>query len=93
MDVSLGDIVAVLTLLGGALVWVIHVIISPLKILLDRVVQSLDKLDKTLTEERARREQIEIRLEAIEARGKINTHRIDDLEETQKKCLSKSLIN
>ena len=37
MDVSLGDIVAVLTLLGGALVWVIHVIISPLKVLLDRV--------------------------------------------------------
>lgn len=93
MDVSLGDIVAVLTLLGGALVWVIHVIISPLKVLLDRVVQSLDKLDETLSKERARREQIEIRLEDIEARGKSNTHRIDDLEEQQKKCLSKSLIN
>lgn len=93
MDVSLGDIVAVLTLLGGALVWVIHVIISPLKVLLDRVVQSLDKLDETLSKERARLEQIEIRLEAIEARGKSNTHRIDDLEEQQKKCLNKSLVN
>lgn len=93
MDVSLGDIVAVLTLLGGALVWVIHVIISPLKVLLDRVVQSLDKLDETLSKERARREQIEIRLESIEARGKSNTHRIDDLEEQQKKCLNKSLVN
>lgn len=93
MDVSLGDIVAVLTLLGGALVWVIHVIISPLKVLLDRVVQSLDKLDETLSKERARREQIEIRLEAIEARRKSNTHRIDDLEEQQKKCLNKSLVN
>lgn len=93
MDVSLGDIVAVLTLLGGALVWIIHVIISPLKVLLDRVVQSLDKLDKTLTEERARREQIEIRLEAIEAREKSNSHRIDDLEEQQKKCLNNSLVN
>lgn len=93
MDVSLGDIVAVLTLLGGALVWVIHVIISPLKVLLDRVVQSLDKLDETLSKERARREQIEIRLESIEARGKSNTHRIDGLEEQQKKCLSKSLVN
>ena len=93
MDVSLGDIVAVLTLLGGALVWVIHVIISPLKVLLDRVVQSLDKLDETLSKERARREQIEIRLEAIEAREKSNTHRIDGLEEQQKKCLSKSLVN
>lgn len=93
MDVSLGDIVAVLTLLGGALVWVIHVIISPLKVLLDRVVQSLDKLDETLSKERARREQIEIRLEAIEARGKSTTHRIDDLEEQQKKCLNKSLVN
>lgn len=93
MDVSLGDIVAVLTLLSGALVWVIHVIISPLNVLLDRVVQSLDKLDETLSKERARREQIEIRLEAIEARGKSNTHRIDDLEEQQKKCLNKSFIN
>lgn len=93
MDVSLGDIVAVLTLLGGALVWVIHVIISPLKVLLDRVVQSLDKLDETLSKERARREQIEIRLEAIEARGKSNSRRIDGLEEQQKKCLNKSLIN
>lgn len=93
MDVSLGDIVAVLTLLGGALVWVIHVIISPLNVLLDRVVQSLDKLDETLSKERARREQIEIRLEAIKARGKSNTHRIDGLEEQQKKCLSKSLVN
>lgn len=93
MDVSLGDIVAVLTLLGGALVWVIHVIISPLKVLLDRVVKSLDKLDETLSKERARREEIEIRLEAIEARGKNNSHRIDDLEEQQKKCLNKSLIN
>jgi hypothetical protein len=93
MDVSLGDIVAVLTLLGGALVWVIHVIISPLKVLLDRVVKSLDKLDETLSKERARREKIEIRLEAIEAREKSNSHRIDGLEEQQKKCLNKSLVN
>lgn len=80
MDVSLGDIVAVLTLLGGALVWVINVIISPLKVLLDRVVKSLDKLDATLTEEKARREEIETRLQQVEDRSKSNTHRIDKIE-------------
>ncbi len=81
MDVSLGDIVAVLSLMGGALIWVIHAIISPLKVLLDRVVKSLDRLDATLNQERARREQIEVRLEGIEARARSNTHRIDRLEE------------
>lgn len=81
MDVSLGDIVAVLTLLGGALVWMIHVIISPLKVLLDRVIKSLDKLDETLSKERARREKIELKLENVDQRSKSNTHRLDQLED------------
>ena len=88
MDVSLGDIVAAIGLAAGGLVWLIHSIVEPLNILLDRTAQSLDRLDQTLAEERARREAVELKLENVEARSKSNTHRIDQLEEQHKKCLN-----
>ncbi|MGN8759332.1 hypothetical protein [Acidaminococcus fermentans] len=88
MDVSLGDIVAAIGLAAGGLVWIIHSIVAPLNVLLDRTAQSLDRLDKTLNDERARREAIELRLENVDNRAKSNTHRIDQLEDQQKKCLS-----
>lgn len=78
---SVGEMAAVAGLLGGALIWVIHAVISPLEILLDRVVQGLDKLDATLNEERARREKIELKLENVDQRSKSNTHRLDQLED------------
>lgn len=81
MDVSLGDAAAILGLIGGAILYMIHAAVAPLQVVLDRVVKSLDKLDATLTEERARREEIESRLQQVEDRSKSNTHRIDGLEE------------
>nr|DAR17860.1 MAG TPA: hypothetical protein [Caudoviricetes sp.] len=77
---SVGEIVAAVGLMGGALIWIIHAVISPLEILLDRVVKSLDKLDETLKEERTKREQIELKLENVNQRSRSNTHRISQLE-------------
>lgn len=77
---SVGEIVAAAGLMGGALIWIIHAVISPLEILLDRVVKSLDKLDETLKEERTKREQIELKLENVDQRSRSNTHRISQLE-------------
>lgn len=80
MDVSLGDAAAILGLIGGAILYMIHATVAPLQVVLDRVVKSLDKLDATLTEEKARREEIEARLQQVEDRSKSNTHRIDKIE-------------
>ena len=80
MDVSLGDAAAILGLIGGAIRYMIHATVAPLQVVLDRVVKSLDKLDATLTEEKARREEIETRLQQVEDRSKSNTHRIDKIE-------------
>lgn len=88
MNASVGDMIAAIGLVAGGLIWVIHSIVEPLKILLDRTAQSLDRLDQTLAEERARREAIELRLEKVDSRSRSNTHRIDELEEQQKKCLN-----
>lgn len=81
MDVSLGDAAAILGLIGEAILYMIHATVAPLQVVLDRVVKSLDKLDATLTEEKARREELETRLQQVEDRSKSNTHRINGLEE------------
>lgn len=81
MDVSLGDAAAILGLIGGAILYMIRATVVPLQVVLDRVVKSLDKLDATLTEEKARREEMETRLQQVEDRSKSNTHRINGLEE------------
>lgn len=52
MDVSLGDAAAILGLIGGAILYMIHATVAPLQVVLDRVTRSLDKLDATLAEEK-----------------------------------------
>lgn len=52
MDVSLGDEAAILGLIGGAILYMIHATVAPLQVVLDRVTRSLDKLDATLAEEK-----------------------------------------
>jgi hypothetical protein len=88
MNISLSEAIALLTFTGGILLWVIHSMIEPLKVLLDRTVQALNRLDTTLKEERERREAIGLRLQAVDSRSKSNSHRLDVLEEQQRKCLN-----
>lgn len=88
MNLSLSEAIALLTFGGGVLLWVIHSMIEPLKVLLDRTVQALTKLEATIKEERKRREAIGLRLEAVDSRSKSNSHRIEVLEEQQRKCLN-----
>lgn len=88
MNLSLSEAIALLTFGGGVLLWVIHSMIEPLKVLLDRTVQALTKLESTIKEERERREAIGLRLEAVDSRSKSNSHRIEVLEEQQRKCLN-----
>lgn len=88
MNLSLSEAIALLTFGGGVLLWVIHSMIEPLKVLLDRTVQALTKLEATIKEERGRREAIGLRLEAVDSRSKSNSHRIEVLEEQQRKCLN-----
>lgn len=88
MNLSLSEAIALLTFGGGVLLWVIHSMIEPLKVLLDRTVQALNRLDTTLKEERERRETIGLRLQAVDSRSKSNSHRLDVLEEQQRKCLN-----
>lgn len=88
MNLTLSEALALLTFTGGILLWVIHSMIEPLKVLLDRTVQALNRLDTTLKEERERREAIGLRLQAVDSRSKSNSHRLDVLEEQQRKCLN-----
>ncbi|AEQ23031.1 hypothetical protein [Acidaminococcus intestini] len=88
MNLTLSEAIALLTFTGGILLWVIHSMIEPLKVLLDRTVQALNRLDTTLKEERERREAIGLRLQAVDSRSKSNSHRLDVLEEQQRKCLT-----
>lgn len=88
MNLTLSEAIAFLTFTGGILLWVIHSMIEPLKVLLDRTVQALNRLDTTLKEERERREAIGLRLQAVDSRSKSNSHRLDVLEEQQRKCLT-----
>lgn len=88
MNLTLSEAIALLTFTGGILLWVIHSMIEPLKVLLDRTVQALNRLDTTLKEERERREAIGLRLQAVDSRSKSDSHRLDVLEEQQRKCLN-----
>lgn len=93
-NVSLGDLAAVLALFGGIFVWVIRSYTEPIKDLLQRTIDALNRLSALMDEEQSMRQRLELRLQKIEDRAASNTHRIDSIEEQQKKCLSeKSLIN
>ncbi len=92
-SISLGDVVAVLSFFGTVLFFIIKSFTKPLQDLLQRTIQALNRLSDLLTEEQKRRQELELRIQRVEDRARSNGHRIDSLEERQKKCTRKSLIN
>lgn len=92
-SISLGDMVAVLSFFGGVLFFIIKSFTKPIQDLLQRTIAALNRLSDLLTEEQNRRQQIELRLQQVEDRARSNSHRLESLEEQQKKCLAKSLVN
>ena len=92
-SISLGDMVAVLSFFGAVLFFIIKSFTKPIQDLLQRTIAALNRLSDLLTEEQNRRQQIELRLQQVEDRARSNSHRLEGLEEQQKKCLSKSLVN
>ena len=66
--------------LAGAVVWICKSMFNPLKETLDRIARSLEKLNDALDKEKAERHALEVWLQQVDDRGKINTHRIDRLE-------------
>ena len=93
-NVSLGDLAAVLALFGGIFVWVIRSYTEPIKDLLQRTIDALNRLSALMDEEQTMRQRLELRLQKIEDRAASNTHRIDGLEDQVKTCLDKkSLIS
>lgn len=92
-SISLSDMVAVLSFFGTVLFFIIKSFTKPLQDLLQRTIQALNRLSDLLTEEQQRRQELELRIQKVEDRARSNGHRIDKLEEQQKQCISKSLIN
>ena len=92
-SISLSDMVAVLSFFGAVLFFIIKSFTQPLQDLLQRTIQALNRLSDLLTEEQQRRQELELRIQKVEDRARSNGHRIDKLEEHQKRCISKSLIN
>lgn len=92
-SISLGDMVAVLSFFGAVLFFIIKSFTKPLQDLLQRTIQALNRLSDLLTEEQNHRQALEIRMQRVEDRCKSNGHRLDRLEEQQKRCISKSLVN
>lgn len=92
-SISLSDMVAVLSFFGTVLFFIIKSFTKPLQDLLQRTIQALNRLSDLLTEEQQRRQELELWIQKVEDRARSNGHRIDKLEEHQKRCISKSLIN
>ena len=88
MNLTLSEAIALLTFTGGILLWVIHSMIEPLKVLLDRTVQALPSWKRQSKKKGNDGEAIGLRLEAVDSRSKSNSHRIEVLEEQQRKCLN-----
>lgn len=80
MNVTLAEIIASCGTVGAGILWVIHAIVKPLRDSLDRVNATLEKLDRTITEERERRHDLEIELEGLEKTIEIHEHRLENLE-------------
>ena len=66
--------------LAAAVIWICKSMFSPLKETLDRIAQSLEKLNNALDKEKQERHELEVWLQQVDDRGKSNMHRIDQLE-------------
>lgn len=74
--------------LGFLLLWVIRVVIAPVQTTLKQLNESIEKLEKTIREERQHREGIELKLQSIVVREEGIIRRIDKLEERENACLN-----
>lgn len=80
MSVSLGEVIAGVGAVASLIIWVIHAIIKPLRDSLDRVNATLEKLDQTISEERQRRQAVELEVRELETVVTNHEHRLDILE-------------
>lgn len=74
--------------LGFLLLWVIRGVIAPVQTTLKQLNESIEKLEKTIREERQHREGIELKLQSIVVREEGIIRRIDKLEERENACLN-----
>lgn len=80
MSVTLAEIIGACGTVGAGILWVIHAIVRPLRDSLDRVNLTLEKLDKTISEERERRHDLELSITKLQATSEDHEHRLEELE-------------
>lgn len=81
---TLETLVAIGASLGLLLLWIIHAVVAPVQATLTQLNASIEKLEKTIREERERRESIELKLQAIGVREEEIIRRIEEVEKQLK---------
>ena len=75
-----GGIMAIGGSMVGGVVWICKSMFVPIKEMLEKLIQSIDKLEKSIDAERNSRHTLELKVQEIEDRSKSLQHRVDKLE-------------
>ena len=83
MVIDMGTVGGLLTIGGsmaGGMVWICKSMFVQIKEMLEKLIQSIDKLEKSIDAERNSRHTLELKVQEIEDRSKSLQHRVDKLE-------------
>ena len=79
-----GGLMAIGGSMAGGVVWICKSMFVPIKEMLEKLIQSIDKLEKSIDAERNSRHTLELKVQEIEDRSKSLQHRVDKLEGVSK---------
>ena len=77
---TVGGLVAISGSMAGGVIWICKSMFVPIKEMLEKLIQSIDKLEKSIDAERNSRHTLELKVQEIEDRSKSLQHRVDKLE-------------
>jgi len=77
---TVGGLMAMGGSMAGGVVWICKSTLVPIKDLLEKLIRSIEKLEKSIDAERDSRHVLELKVQEIEDRSKSLQHRVDKLE-------------
>ena len=77
---SVGGFLAIGGAMVGAVIWICKSMFGPLKESFDKLIQTIEKLEKAINAEHDERHALEIKVQAIDDRYRSLQHRVDKLE-------------
>ena len=77
---TVGGLMAISGSMAGGVIWICKSMFVPLKEAFEKLIQSIEKLEQAINNERDERHALEIKVQQIDDRSRSLQHRVDKLE-------------